>query len=121
MKALFLVVCLSITFPILSSEAADKGKSVIAYDPEFWKEPLRLSNQQMIFIREINADFYAAVREMASDTKYSPDTVEKLNQLLNDRSNRIWDVLSKRQQARWNRIIEDGYAYHGKLSKIQLN
>ena len=121
MKALFLVVCLFVTFPIYANEPVDKEKSLIAYDPEFWKEPLRLSNQQMIFIREINAEFYASVRDMASDSKFSADTTEKLNRLLNDRSNRIWNVLSKRQQAKWNRIIEDGYAYHGKLSKFQLN
>lgn len=119
MKSLFLAVFLMITFPMYCA-AVDKAEALIAYDPEFWKEPLRLSNQQMISIRAINSDFYESVSEMASDNQNtsSPETVEKLNQLLNDRSDRIWDVLSKRQKARWTRIIEEGYAYHGAHRKF---
>lgn len=103
MKAAFFLICFSISLSGMALDTPNAiGSVAFSYDPVFWKETLHLSNQQLISIEHINADFYSSVKTIAGQAK--ENRRELLNEFLLDRNTRIWNVFSRRQQMKWRRI-----------------
>jgi hypothetical protein len=76
--------------------------SEFMYDPTFWKEDLRLSKTQYYAISEINSEFYTNLIQTAHQTAATEELAP--TDLLNQRQELIWDLLSSRQKNKWRKI-----------------
>jgi hypothetical protein len=111
LKSIIVAVALLTSFSVFADDTPGNAASVaFAYDPLFWKQVLHISKEQATEIEQINIDFYASVKEVASSTGTSGNGRELLQGLTLDRSTRIWNVLSKRQHSKWERIMKNRYA-----------
>jgi hypothetical protein len=111
LKSIIVAAALLTSFSALASDTPNNTASVMfAYDPLFWKHVLHLSKQQATEIEQINFDFYASVKAIAASGGASRNGRELLQGLTLDRSTRIWNVLSKRQHSKWERIMRNQYA-----------
>lgn len=111
---IFLTITALVFMTFLSQSVfaqADKN-SVVGYDPLFWKAELRLSTEQCMRLRDINAEFYKAVLSAAHDhAKWNADRL-RIVELLNSRSERIMEIFTERQRKKWDKIAS---AYRGNI------
>lgn len=80
-----------------------QSSQTVAFDPLFWKDKLKLKYWQRVKINEINADFYGAIIESAKSVSETP-AKEKVNKLLDQRSEKIWNTFSDRQKSIWRKL-----------------
>lgn len=99
---IFIMCCLS-GLQCAYAQNMNDGSSEVMYDPTFWKQDLRLSKEQYFAISEINSEFYnnllQAVHQVI-DSKESHISTD----LLAQRKNLIWKLLSSRQKTKWKKI-----------------
>ena len=97
---LILFAFLGITFSI-HAQSVDPSIKVV-HDPLFWKSDLKLSKKQINEINNANTGFYQSVTEVINDNETG--NKKKLESLLQQRSNYIWNLFSSRQKSKWVRI-----------------
>jgi len=111
-KFLTIAALVIITSLSQSLYAQVEGTAVVGYDPLFWKAELRLSNEQCMQLRDINAEFYKAIVAAAHDhAKWDADHL-RIVKLLNSRSERIMQIFTERQRKKWDKIAS---AYRGNI------
>lgn len=112
MKKLITIVA-AIIFASGSLVAQDLKASerLIQYDPLFWKDQLKLDNDQCLKIREINGEYYKnlfiAYKEEKNDRKALRQLADKS---LMQRNQEIWDTFDSKQRKRWKRIWQASIA-----------
>ena len=101
---IFLLIFLSLhAYPQLQGNS----DVAIVYDPLFWKKDLRLSASQCFHIRSINARFYESLKEVATGPTAVAQKRKQCIDLLQQRSNAIWGLFSRRQKNEWKRLDLD--------------
>ena len=89
----------------LAAQDIKESEKLIQYDPLFWKDQLKLDNEQCIKIREINGEYckslFVAYRQEKDDRKALRKLADKS---LMQRNQEIWDTFDSRQRKRWKRI-----------------
>ena len=104
MSKIFSITCLVLSLLAGRAFAQHNGTNVVGYDPLFWKAELRLTTEQCLQLRDINAEFYKSLETCVSDNaKHGVEKV-KIIQLLGNRSERILNVFSERQRKKWDKI-----------------
>src|SRR5437868_5455990 len=84
------------------------SQTFVLYDPLFWKQQLKLSAPQRQEIMKINADFYTELLTESGDFKNPALLREWSTNLLQQRSDKIWNVFSSRQRHKWLKL-ESGF------------
>ena len=77
---------------------------LVLYDPLFWKEQLKLDDDQCQRIKEINSQYYEKLIEVVQE---EPDheTIRALaEETLVQRSEGIWETFYPKQRKRWKKI-----------------
>ena len=98
-------------FMILVSFAANAQtqadpKEVVLYDPLFWKSELSLRNDQSKKIQQINSEFYQTLRSIKDETSSREAKTDRLEQGLQERSQKIFQTLMPKQRRRLEKIID---------------
>jgi hypothetical protein len=90
-------------YPINNSSAVPK--SLILYDPLFWKDELKLSSIQQKLIDKINIEFYENIKTAYSHYhgKHASHQIE-IADLLMSRSEQIWEIFRHRQKRKWEKL-----------------
>ncbi|MEI9918509.1 MAG: hypothetical protein WDO14_06875 [Bacteroidota bacterium] len=98
------------TFMILVSFAAKAQTPVesnmVMYDPLFWKSELSLRNEQSRKIEQINVEFYQNLREIKQETSTHEAKSDRLEQGLQERSQKIFQTLMPKQRRKLEKIID---------------
>jgi hypothetical protein len=94
------ILLLSIT----SAGAQDNtpAKTVVLFDPLFWKEDLKLSTGQCQKIKDINFEFFQRIISLSHETRSVVPA--KTAELLSDRSEKIWSTFQPRQKKKWKKM-----------------
>ncbi len=106
MKAAFIIAIACCIFSVLSGGvyAQGIGKVNVMYDPTFWRSELHLQFDQLAKIQRINGEFYRDIQN-AVTVSHTPAELRELSvTLVEDRSAKIWTVLSHRQKLKWRKI-----------------
>ncbi|RAW00938.1 hypothetical protein DQQ10_11910 [Pseudochryseolinea flava] len=84
-------------------------KIIIKYDPLFWKDQLKLSDDQYVKIREINYAYYQKLMDVAQQKATANHTAMKLkvDEFLEERSNQIWNTFHSRQRKKWMKMVAE--------------
>lgn len=95
----------------LMAQDVTASEKLIQYDPLFWKDQLKLDNDQCLKIREINGQYYRnlfiAYQEEKDDRKALRQLADKS---LMRRNQEIWDTFDSKQRKRWKRIWQASIA-----------
>lgn len=106
MKKLIIIVgAIIFSSGALVAQDVAEPEKLIQYDPLFWKDQLKLDNEQCLKIREINGEYYRnlfiAYQEEQDDRKALRQLADKS---LMQRNQEIWDTFDSKQRKRWKRI-----------------
>jgi hypothetical protein len=103
-KAIIVGVMLLLPGSLLAQKI-NESEQLIQYDPLFWKDQLKLDNDQCIKIREINGEYYKSLFIAYKEEKDDRKALRKLaDKSLMQRNQEIWDTFDSRQRKRWKRI-----------------
>lgn len=90
--------------PLLAQDLNDSEK-LIQYDPLFWKDQLKLDNEQCQKIREINGEYYENLFTAYREERNNRDALRRLaDKSLIQRNQEIWETFDSKQRKRWKRI-----------------
>lgn len=106
MKKLIIVLgIIMFSWGSVSAQDIKESEKLIQYDPLFWKDQLKLDNEQCIKIREINGEYYKSLFSAYRQEKDDRKALRKLaDKSLMQRNQEIWDTFDSRQRKRWKRI-----------------
>jgi len=76
------------------------------YDPLFWRSELSLRNDQSKKIEEINVEFYQSLRSIKDENHSRESKSDRLEQGLQERSQKIFQTLMPKQRRKLERIID---------------
>ena len=113
MKKVIIVfgIILFMSGSVVAQEITESEK-LIQYDPLFWKDQLKLDNDQCIKIREINGEYYKSLFIAYKEEKDDRKALRKLaDKRLMERNQEIWDTFDSRQRKRWKRIWQASIAH----------
>jgi len=82
-----------------------ESRDLVMYDPLFWKNELSLRNNQSRKIEEINVEFYQNLRSIKDETSRETKT-NRLEQGLQERSQKIFQTLMPKQRRKLEKIID---------------
>jgi hypothetical protein len=95
------------TSSLLAQEAVEADK-LIQYDPLFWKDQLKLDNDQCLKIREINGEYYQNLFTAYQEEKDNRDALQRIAyRSLIQRNIEIWETFDSKQRKRWRRISQE--------------
>lgn len=107
MKGRLLVLMLMwLTTFSLQAQELKSGGNMVVFDPLFWKDRLKLDNDQCLRIREINSMFYKKLSDVANESNRQV-VMAKAAQSLLERSEEIWETFHPKQRRIWKRIAQD--------------
>jgi len=105
---------LSTTFTM--AQDAANVESLIQYDPLFWKDKLKLDDDQCLKIREINGEYYQNLFSAYREEKGDVDALQELaTKSLEQRNQEIWEIFHPKQRKRWKKM------WHANASSIHTN
>jgi hypothetical protein len=82
-----------------------KHQNIVSYDPLFWKDKLKLDDEQCQKIREINGEYY---QNLSIAYKREKDNLAALRKLadesLDQRNQEIWETFHNKQKKRWKKM-----------------
>lgn len=99
--AFFLCIASGVMAQDLKSE-----QNMVVFDPLFWKERLKLDDDQCMRIREINSMFYKKLMDVANESNRQV-VKSKAAQSLLERSEEIWETFHPKQRRKWKRIAQE--------------
>lgn len=110
MKATNQTIVLSVIALLISFAAQAQNSSPereVMYDPLFWKDELALKQTQSRKIEQINTEFYQTLREMRDEQASTSESKEiRLEQGLQERSQKIFETLLPKQRRKLEKIID---------------
>lgn len=80
---------------------------LVLYDPLFWKEQLKLDDDQCQKIKEINSEFYEKLSEAGLELPNHEEARAMAHETLVQRSEGIWETFYPKQRKRWKKIWQD--------------
>lgn len=86
----------------VSAQQSNDEKAVVLYDPLFWKDDLKLSNDQCKKIRDINFEFFERINTLTREDRGAVHA--KAAEFLSERSDKIWSTFQPRQKKKWKKI-----------------
>ncbi len=99
-----IILCSISSIQSINAQTIDNdGNTEVMYDPTFWKQDLRLSKEQYFAITEINSEFYNNLIQAVHQVMDSKENHISTD-LLAQRTNLIWKLLSPRQKTKWRKI-----------------
>ncbi len=89
-----------------SSAHTESGpKSLIYFDPIFWKDQLKLSSLQQKKIDRINYEFYENLKKAYSIYGHQESShYGEIKDLLANRSEQIWETFHGKQKRKWEKL-----------------
>ena len=82
-----------------------EGANIVQYDPLFWKDKLKLDEDQCQKIREINGEYYENLSAAYEEKKDNHAALRKsADKSLMQRNQEIWETFGPRQKKRWKRM-----------------
>lgn len=108
MKPGFLLICFFLGASVIAKaqEQQEEGELVL-YDPLFWKEQLKLDDDQCQKIREINSEFYEKLSTVVHEEPNHEVAKEMAQETLIQRSEGIWETFYPKQRKRWKKIWQE--------------
>ena len=109
MRTFLISSFLLLTFALHANAQSQENpeSSVITFDPLFWKDRLKLSVLQRSEIARINAGFYQSILETAKEEQNHDRLISRSTKLMEDRSEKIWNVFSDRQKKIWKQMSSE--------------
>ncbi|MBA4057083.1 MAG: hypothetical protein C0490_20390 [Marivirga sp.] len=98
-------------------QTTESQKTLIVFDPLFWKDKLKLDAYQCKRIREINSQYYQRLLTSVKDERNSSTKKRKAAETLLQRSEEIWETFHPKQQKRWRRMWNDNASWWTILKK----
>ena len=87
------------------AQEIDQPENLINYDPLFWKDKLKLDDEQCQKIREINGEYYQNLNIAYQKEKDNRAVLRKLaDESLIQRNQEIWEIFQPRQKKRWKKM-----------------
>jgi hypothetical protein len=109
-------VILFVGFILLSSTLMAQDANLVQYDPLFWKDELKLDQDQCQKIREINSEYYESLFTAYEMEKGDRNALRKsANRSLVQRNQEIWETFHPKQRKRWKRI------WHASTTQVSTN
>ena len=100
-------VIILLTSNIIQAQDVTESSNLIRYDPLFWKDQLKLDNDQCLKIREINGEYYESLFTAYREEKHDHDALRQLaDKSLIHRNQEIWETFDSKQRKRWKRISQ---------------
>ena len=85
------------------------SRNLVQYDPLFWREKLKLDEDQCQKIREINGEYYESLFTAYEEVKDDRAALRSLaNKSLAHRNQEIWETFHPKQRKRWKRMWDEG-------------
>ncbi len=110
MNPRFLLIWLFLVISTLAyAQDQQPENELVLYDPLFWKEQLKLDDDQCQRIREINSHYYETLSEVSHDEPDHKTARALVEETLVQRSEVIWDTFYPRQRKRWKKLWQDKY------------
>ena len=108
MNPRFLLILLFLAISAIAHAQDDQTENErVLYDPLFWKEQLRLDDEQCQRIKEINSQYYEKLMAVVEDES-DHNTVRALaEETLMQRSEGIWETFYPKQRKRWKKIWQE--------------
>ena len=88
------------------AQAQSDSREVVMYDPLFWRSELSLRHDQSRKIEQINVEFYQNLREIKEETSSRESKTDRLEQGLQERSQKIFQTLMPKQRRKLEKIID---------------
>jgi hypothetical protein len=108
MNPRFLLIWLFLAISALAYAQDDQPENeLVLYDPLFWKEQLRLDDDQCQRIKEINSHYYETLSAVVQDEPDHKTARALVEETLVQRSEGIWETFYPRQRKRWKKIWQD--------------
>lgn len=85
-------------------QSAESPKTLIVYDPLFWKDKLKLDSYQCKKIKEINSEYYQRLLTSVKDERNVSAKQRKAAETLLHRSEEIWETFHPKQRRRWKKM-----------------
>ncbi len=99
-----LILLSSVT--VMAQENSE-SKNLAQYDPLFWKEKLKLDDEQCQKIKEINGEYYQSLFTAYQKEKNDHEALRSMaNKSLIQRNQEIWETFHPKQRKRWKRMWE---------------
>jgi hypothetical protein len=109
-------VILFVGFILLSSTLIAQDANLVQYDPLFWKDELKLDQDQCQKIKEINSEYYESLFTAYEMEKDDRNALRKsANRSLVQRNQEIWGTFHPKQRKRWKRI------WHASTAQVPTN
>lgn len=105
LKTLIVAALLIPTSAALAQDGASDEK-VVMYDPLFWKDQLKLNNEQCQKIKAINHEYYEKLSDVVREPNHQV-VKAKAEQTLIERSEEIWQTFHPKQRKRWKKISQE--------------
>lgn len=105
LKAIVFVILAAPATTLIAQENAP-AKSMVLYDPLFWKDRLKLDAHQCQKIREINSQYYQKLYDVARESNHQA-VKAKAAETLMQRSEEIWETFHPKQRKRWKKIWQE--------------
>ena len=88
------------------AQSQNGSHDVVMYDPLFWKQELSLRSNQSRRIEEINTEFYQNLRLLKAEQTSREANNNRLEQGLQERSQKIFETLLPKQRRKLEKIID---------------
>lgn len=110
-KLTIIVIAIFLASGSLVAQNIIESEKLIQYDPLFWKDQLKLDNDQCLKIREINGEYYKNLFIAYEEEKNDRKALRRLaDKSLMQRNQEIWDTFDSKQRKRWKRIWQASIA-----------
>lgn len=100
-----LIFMILVSFAAEAQNNPNDSRDVVMYDPLFWKSELSLRDNQYRKIEEINVEFYQNLRSMKDEISRETKS-NRLEQGLQERSQKIFQTLMPKQRRKLEKIID---------------
>ncbi|WP_276366680.1 hypothetical protein [Chryseolinea sp. H1M3-3] len=92
---------------MVMAQAPNQSENLVQYDPLFWKEKLKLDDEQCQKIKEINGEYYQSLFTAYQKEKHDHEALRSMaNKSLIQRNQEIWETFHPKQRKRWKRMWE---------------
>lgn len=105
-KLFVIAVMLLSSASFLNAQDLKSEQNMIVFDPLFWKDQLKLNDNQCLRIREINSVFYEKLSDVANESNQQVVRAKAAQSLL-ERSEEIWETFHPKQRRKWKKIAQE--------------
>ena len=111
MKSLIVLIgCMVLASGIYAQNIVD-AKHLVQYDPLFWKDKLKLDEEQCQKIKEINGEYYESLTTAYEEVKDDRNALRVIaDKSLVQRNQEIWETFYPKQRKRWKRIWNENHS-----------